>query len=68
MVGATIHLGGLEYSDAGGNRLGVQEITPSGFRGVWTYSTGFSVTMDSATGRVIRDPSGYFCARRAPEE
>jgi hypothetical protein len=67
MVRATIYLGGLEYSDAGGNSLGVQEITPSGFRGVWTYSTGFSVTMDSATGRVIRDPSGYFCARRAPE-
>jgi hypothetical protein len=66
MVGDTIYLGGLEYSDAGGNRLGVQEITPTGFRGTWTYSAGFSVTVDSATGRVVREPSGYFCARRVP--
>jgi hypothetical protein len=66
MAGDTIYLGGLEYSDGGGNHLGVQEITPTGFRGTWIYSPGFSVTVDSATGRVIREPSGYFCGRRAP--
>ncbi len=66
MVGDTIYLGGLEYSDGGGNHLRVQEITPTGFRGTWVYSPGFSVTVDSATGRVLREPSGYFCARRVP--
>jgi hypothetical protein len=66
MVGATIYLGALEYSDAGGNQLEVKEITSTGFRGVWTYARGFSITVDSATGRVVRDPSGYFCARRTP--
>jgi hypothetical protein len=67
MVEATIYLGGLEYSDAGGNHLRVKEITPTGFRGVWTYETGFSITVDSATGRVVREPSGHFCARRMPQ-
>jgi hypothetical protein len=65
MVGNTIYLGGLEYSDRGVNHLRVQEITPTSFRGTWTYSPGFSVTVDSATGRVLQEPSGYFCARRA---
>jgi hypothetical protein len=67
MVETTIYLGGLEYGDAGGNQLGVKEITSTGFRGVWTYALGFSVTVDSATGRVVREPSGYFCARRTPQ-
>jgi hypothetical protein len=67
MVDATIYLGGLEYSDAGGNQLLVKEVTSTGFRGEWTYSTGFSVTVDSATGRVVREPGGYFCAWRVPE-
>ena len=67
MVEATIYLGGLEYNDAGGHELGVKEITPTGFVGVWTYDGGFSVTVDSATGHVVREPSGYFCAWRAPE-
>jgi hypothetical protein len=67
MVDATIYLGGLEYSDQGGNQLLVEEVTSTGFRGEWTYSTGFSVTVDSATGRVVREPGGYFCAWRVPE-
>jgi len=61
----TTYLGG-EPSDAGGDQLAVQEITSTGFAGVWTYSSGFSVTVDSATGRVVREPSGYFYARRGP--
>jgi hypothetical protein len=67
MVAATIYLGGLEYSEAGGHELGVEEITSTGFRGVWTYSKGFSVTVDSALGRVVREPGGYFCAKRIPK-
>jgi len=66
MVEGTIYLGG-EPSDAGGDQLAVKEITSTGFVGVWTYSGGFSVTVDSATGRVVREPSGYFCAWRAPQ-
>jgi hypothetical protein len=49
MIEATIYLGGVDYSDAGGHRLGVKEITSSGFVGMWTYDGGFSVTVDSAT-------------------
>lgn len=67
MVDGTIHLGGLEYSDAGGNQLGVKEITSTGFRGAWTYATGFAIVVDSVSGRVVREPSGYFCARRIPQ-
>jgi hypothetical protein len=67
MVGATIYLGGLEYSDGGGNELEVKEITSNGFQGLWTYSRGFSVTVDSASGHVVRDPNGYFCAQRVPQ-
>lgn len=67
MVEATIYLGGVDYSDAGGDRLGVKEITSSGFVGMWTYDGGFSVTVDSTTGRVVREPSGYICAWRAPQ-
>jgi hypothetical protein len=66
MVGATICLGGLEYSDAGGDEPTVQEISASGFRGRWAHDPGFSVTVDSASGRVVGEPGGYFCARRAP--
>jgi hypothetical protein len=66
MVEATIYLGGAESGDAGGDRLGVQALTPTGFAGMWTYSRGFAVTVDSATGRVMQEPSGYYCARRAP--
>jgi hypothetical protein len=65
MVGATIYLGGLEYSDAGGHQLTVQEINSGGFRGAWSYDPGFSRTVDAATGRELRDPGGYFCAVRA---
>jgi hypothetical protein len=66
MVGATIHLGGLEFSDAGGTELRVKEIVSTGFRGEWIHSTGFSVAVNSATGRVVPEPKGYFCARRVP--
>jgi hypothetical protein len=64
MVGATIYLGGLEFSDAGGTSLVVKQITSTGFRGTWDYSSGFSVRVDGTTGRVIPDPRGYFCATR----
>ena len=67
MVEATIYLGGLEYSDAGGDRLEVKQITSNGFIGVWTQDGGFSFTVDSASGRVVREPSGHFCARRVPQ-
>jgi hypothetical protein len=63
MIGATLYLGEGDATDAVGERLQVEKITPAGFVGTWTHSEGFSVTRDSATGRVVRDPSGYFCAR-----
>ncbi len=67
MVGATIYLGGLEFSDAGGTELRVKEITSTGFRGEWIHSAGFSVAVDSATGRIAPEPKGYFCSRRVPQ-
>jgi hypothetical protein len=65
MVDGTIYLGGLEYSDGGGDELVVQQITPTGFRGAWHQDSGFSAVIDSATGRKLRNPSGHFCAVRA---
>jgi hypothetical protein len=41
-------------------------VSASGFRGRWAHDPGFSVTVDSASGRVVGEPGGYFCARRAP--
>jgi hypothetical protein len=67
MVGATIYLGGLEFSDAGGTELRVKEITSTGFRGEWRQSTGFSVAINSATGRIVPEPKGYFCAWHVPQ-
>jgi hypothetical protein len=68
MVGATIYLGGLEFSDAGGTSLVVKQITSIGFRGTWDYSSGFSIRVDGTTGRVIPDPRGYFCATRTTKD
>jgi hypothetical protein len=68
MIGSTLYLGGINGTDVVGERLVVEEITPAGFAGTWRYSGGFSVTVDSATGRVVREPSGYFCARHARQE
>jgi hypothetical protein len=68
MIGPTLYLGGVDGTDAVGERLRVEEITPEGFVGTWSHSGGFSVTVDSATGRVVREPSGYFCARHARQE
>jgi hypothetical protein len=67
IIGSTLYLGGVDGTDAVGERLVVEELTPTGFAGAWGHSGGFSVSVDTATGRVVREPSGYFCAWRAPQ-
>ena len=50
--------------DAGGTSLTITAVSAHGFWGQWTSDMGFLVEMDTATGRVLPAPSGFFCALR----
>jgi hypothetical protein len=44
--------------------LTITAVSPDGFWGWWRGVPGFNVAMDTAAGRVLPDPAGYFCALR----
>ena len=64
LIGRTLYFGGIDMMDGGGERLEITAVDRNGFAGVWRFDGGFEMTMDVATGRRVREPSGYFCAVR----
>ena len=64
VVGADLHFGAPDAVDGAGYVLRIVHVSPSGFWGTWTYSLGIGAVMDSATGRRLEDPAGFFCAVR----
>jgi hypothetical protein len=64
LIESTLYFGGIDATDGAGQRLQITRVGSSGFTGLWRYSGGIEVTIDTATGRIVREPSGYFCARR----
>jgi hypothetical protein len=64
LIGPTLYFGGIDAMDGGGERLEITAISGAGFGGTWTFDGGIAMTIDTATGRRIRDPGGYFCAVR----
>jgi hypothetical protein len=68
LIGPTLYFGGIDATDGAGQRLQVTEIRATGFAGRWEYSGGIEVTVDTASGRVVRDPSGHFCAARRAQD
>jgi hypothetical protein len=64
LIGQTLHFGGIDMMDGAGERLRITSVSPAGFWGTWAHDGGIEMTIDTATGRRVREPSGYFCAVR----
>jgi hypothetical protein len=67
LIAQTLYFGGIDANDGTGERLQITQVGPSGFIGIWRHSAGIEVTIDKASGRMLREPSGYFCAIRQIE-
>ncbi len=68
LIGQTLYLGGADMLDGGGERLHITNVSPTRFSGNWTHAAGIEMTVDSATGRRLREPGGHFCAVRLQED
>jgi hypothetical protein len=64
LVGQTLYFGGVDRMDGAGERLQITSAGPTGFSGTWAHEAGIEMTVDSATGRRLREPGGHFCAVR----
>jgi len=64
LIGRTLYFGGIDMMDGGGERLEITTVGRKGFEGVWRFDGGIGITIDTATGRQVREPGGYFCAFR----
>ena len=66
LAGQHLWLGRSNYPDRMAHHLTITAIAPEGFWGWWKANSGFAVTADPGSRRVLPDPAGYFCALRRP--
>jgi hypothetical protein len=64
VVGAALYFGAPDGVDAAGTVLLISHVSRGGFWGTWSYSSGIGMVVDSATGRRLENPAGFFCAIR----
>ncbi|HEU5304661.1 MAG TPA: hypothetical protein VFU40_08460, partial [Gemmatimonadales bacterium] len=64
LAGEHLRVGDIGALDGYVEDLTITAVAPEGFWGWWRAFPGWEVTVDSATGRVLPDPAGYFCALR----
>lgn len=66
VVGTDLYFGAPDATDASGHVLRITHMSRDGFWGTWSFDLGIGSVVDSATGRRLEDPAGYFCAVRRP--
>ena len=66
VVGAELYFGAPDPVDASGTVLRISHVSRDGFWGTWSFDSGIGMVMDSATGRRLENPAGFFCAFRRP--
>jgi hypothetical protein len=64
LSGEHLRLGDVGAVDGYIEDLTITAVAPDGFWGWWRAHSGWEITIDSSTGRVLPDPTGYFCALR----
>jgi hypothetical protein len=67
LIAQTLYFGGIDANGGAGERLQITYVGRTGFMGIWRHSGGIEVTIDTASGRILHEPSGYFCAIRQVE-
>jgi hypothetical protein len=64
LAGSHLRLGQSGSLDAYVEHLTITAVSRDGFWGWWKAEPGFELTLDSASGRRLPDPAGFFCALR----
>lgn len=64
LAGQHLRLGQEGDLDGYREHLTITAVAADGFWGWWKADPGLHVSTDPATGRVLPDPAGYFCALR----
>lgn len=64
LAGEHLRIGVPGYLDGYTEHLTITAVSPQGFWGWWKGERGLGVVADPASGRVLPDPAGYFCALR----
>jgi hypothetical protein len=64
LAGSHLRLGQAGALDAYVEQLTITAVSRDGFWGWWKAEPGFELTLDSASGRRLPDPAGFFCALR----
>lgn len=64
LAGEHLRLGRQGFLDGYTEHLTITAVSPDGFWGWWKGEPGLEVAAEPATGRVLPDPAGYFCAVR----
>ena len=64
LSGEHLQLGNVGAFDGHGEDLTITAVAPEGFWGWWRARSGWEITVDENTRRVLPDPAGYFCAFR----
>ncbi|MEZ4585311.1 MAG: hypothetical protein R2909_02800 [Gemmatimonadales bacterium] len=68
VIGHTVDIGPRDALDAGRHLLSIERQLGDSLWGRWILAPGVVALFDSATGRRIPDPAGYFCAGRKAGE
>jgi hypothetical protein len=68
LAGDHLLLGQAGAVDGHVERLTITAVAPDGFWGWWKAERGWEISVDSASGRVLPDPAGYFCALRQTQK
>jgi hypothetical protein len=50
--------------DGSSDNFVITAVSPRGFWGYWAQDLGIAMVMDSATGRIVPNAAGFFCALR----
>jgi hypothetical protein len=66
VVGTELYLGAPDVVDGAGYTLRIARVSSTGFWGDWRYDSGIGSVVDSATGQLLANPAGFFCAMRRP--
>jgi hypothetical protein len=65
LAGDHLRLGESGAVGSHAEHLMITAVAPDGFWGWWKAESGWDVSLEQRTQRVVPDPAGYFCALRA---
>jgi hypothetical protein len=64
LAGDHLRLGESGAVGSHAEHLMITAVAPDGFWGWWKAESGWDVSLEQRTQRVVPDPAGYFCALR----